>query len=236
MNPPPRTSSVPEIDNGMSKTLHHGLLILRALSEHPRGLTVSELADAVGVHRTVAHRLVRTLEAHQLTRRDHQRRIVLGTGLVSLAEPVQQDLRALARPILDELAETTRATAHLLVREGTDEMRALMVVEPRGALVHVSFRPGQTHSIEQGSGGLALLADGPPRAGERPEVTEARAKGYAVTTGEVIPAVTGVSAAVPARGGEATTSIGISVFEHTALDELGAVVVRAATRLGELLD
>ncbi|MFD7814724.1 IclR family transcriptional regulator [Streptomyces sp. NPDC059785] len=220
----------------MSKTLHHGLLILRVLSEHPQGLTVSELADAVGVHRTVAHRLVRTLEAHQLCRRDHRRRIVLGTGLVTLAEPVQQDLRALARPILDELAETTRATAHLLVREGAAEMRALMVVEPRGALVHVSFRPGQTHPIEQGSGGLAQLAHGPHREGERPEVTEARARGYAVTMGEVIPAVTGISAAVTTRGGEATASIGISVFERTGLDALGATVVRAAAELGELLD
>ncbi|WP_320778705.1 IclR family transcriptional regulator [Streptomyces sp. CRN 30] len=220
----------------MSKTLHHGLLILKVLSEHPRGLTVSELAEAVGVHRTVAHRLVRTLEAHQLCRRDHQRRIVLGTGLVSLAEPVQQDLRTLAGPVLDELAETTRATAHLLVREGADEMRALMVVEPRGALVHVSFRPGQTHPVEQGSGGLALLAHGPHRAGERPEVTEARANGYAVTMGEVIPAVTGISAAVPARDGDATASIGISVFDHTGLDTLGATVVAAARRLGELLD
>ncbi|MGW0488299.1 IclR family transcriptional regulator [Streptomyces olivaceus] len=220
----------------MSKTLHHGLLILGVLSEHPRGLTVSEVADAVGVHRTVAHRLVRTLEAHQLCRRDHQRRIVLGTGLVTLAEPVQQDLRALARPVLDDLTEATRATAHLMVREGAAEMRALMVVEPRGARVHVSFRPGQTHSIEQGSGGLALLAHGPRRAGERPEVAEARAQGYAVTMGEVIPAVTGISAAVPGRGGEATTSIGISVFEQTALHDLGATVAAAATRLGELLD
>ncbi|MGW7518544.1 IclR family transcriptional regulator [Streptomyces sp. NPDC054796] len=220
----------------MSKTLHHGLLILRVLSEHPQGLTVSELADAIGVHRTVAHRLTRTLEAHQLCRRDHLRRVVLGTGLVTLAEPVQQDLRTLARPILDELAETTRATAHLLVREGAAEMRALMVVEPRGALVHVSFRPGQTHSIEQGSGGLALLAHGPHREGERPEVTRARAAGYAVTTGEVIPAVTGVSAAVGRRTGEATTSIGISVFEYTSLDDLGATVIHAAARLGELLD
>lgn len=220
----------------MSKTLHHGLLILRVLSEHPRGLTVSEIAERTGVHRTVAHRLVRTLEAHQLCRRDQQRRIVLGTGLVTLAEPVQQDLRTLARPVLDDLAEATRSTTHLLVREGDSEVRALMVVEPRGALVHVSFRPGQTHSVEQGSGGLALLAHGPGREGERPEVAEARAKGYAVTVGEVIPAVTGVSAAVPPRVGEATTSIGVSVFEPTGLDELGATVVRAAARLGELLD
>lgn len=220
----------------MSKTLHHGLLILRVLSENPGGMTVSEVADRIGVHRTVAHRLIRTLEAHQLCRRDHQRRFVPGTGLVSLAEPVQQDLRALARPVLDELAETTRATTHLLVREGPAEVRALMVVEPRDALVHVSFRPGQTHSIDYGSGGIALLAQGPHREGERPEVSEARARGYAITSGEVIPAVTGISAAVPPRSGEANTSIGVSVFEHTELENIGAAVAHAAAHLGEQLE
>lgn len=237
MNPTSATWSPPGIvlDPGMSKTLHHGLLILRLLSEHPGGLTVADIAERIGVHRTVAHRLVRTLEAHQLCRRDHRRRIVLGTGLVTLAEPVEQDLRTLARPLLDELAEATRATAHLMVREGTRDMRALMVVEPRGARVHVSFRPGRTHPIEQGSGGLALLADGPHRQGERPEVTAARAAGYAVTMGEVIPAVIGVSAAVPNRGGDATTSVGVSVFEPDGIEELGRTVAAAAARLGELL-
>ncbi|MFE6889107.1 IclR family transcriptional regulator [Streptomyces sp. NPDC057694] len=219
----------------MSKTLHHGLLILRLLSEHPGGLTVADIAERIGVHRTVAHRLVRTLEAHQLCRRDHHRRIVLGTGLVTLAEPVEQDLRTLARPLLDELAEATRATVHLMVREGAGDMRALMVVEPRGARVHVSFRPGQTHSIEQGSAGLALLAVGPPRDGERPEVTEARTQGFAVTEGEVIPAVIGVSAAVPTHRGDPTTSIGVSVFERAGVEELGRTVAATAARLGELL-
>ncbi|MEK8174940.1 helix-turn-helix domain-containing protein [Streptomyces sp. M19] len=135
MNPTAEIWEPPEIafDSGMSKTLHHGLLILRLLSEHPQGLTVADVAERIGVHRTVAHRLARTLEAHQLCRRDHQRRLVLGTGLVTLAEPVEQDLRTLARPLLDELAETTQATVHLMVREGARDVRALMVVEPRGA-------------------------------------------------------------------------------------------------------
>lgn len=60
--------------------------------------------------------------------------------------------------------------------------------------------------------------------------------GYAVTTGEVIPAVTGVSAAVPSADGTAAASIGVSVFEYTDLGQLGTLVSRAARSLGELLD
>src|SRR5690606_1090683 len=135
--------SLPRIepDAGMSKTLHNGLEILELLTGHPNGLSVSEIAEGIGVHRTVAHRLIRTLEAHRMCRRDDHKRISLGTGLVTLAESVEQDLRTLARPILEDLADTTEATAHLVVRESDTTVRAMMVIEPRRSHFHIAFRP-----------------------------------------------------------------------------------------------
>ena len=229
-----RKSAV-QLDAGMSKTLHHGLEILELLTDHPHGLSVTEVADGVGVHRTVAHRLIRTLEAHRLCRKDGFKRVTLGAGLVTLAEPVEQDLRTLARPVLEELADAVQATVHLVVRENTAEVRALMVVEPRSAKVHVAFRPGQVDPIDRGSAGLAILASLPAVEGERGEVTVARDRGYAVTEGEVIPSVLGVSAAVPGRRGDALASVGVSVFEIPDEAALGSAVVDAARRLGSLL-
>ncbi|MBB5916200.1 DNA-binding IclR family transcriptional regulator [Nocardia transvalensis] len=225
-----------ELDPGMSKTLHHGLRILEVLSRYPHGLTITEVGDAVGVHRTVAHRLVRTLEAHRLCRRDDSKRVTLGAGLVTLAEPVEQDLRTVARPVMEELAERTRATVHLVIRESETEVRALMVVEPRNAQVHVAFRPGQVHPIDRGSAGLAMLIGLPATAGERPEVQAARSRGYAVTRGEVVATVFGVSAPVPRRRGGPQTTIGISVFEIDDEPALGAAVVDSARQLGSLLN
>ncbi|MBY4212531.1 helix-turn-helix domain-containing protein [Rhodococcus fascians] len=219
----------------MSKTLHHGLAVLELLAEHPKGLSITEIAEGIGVHRTVAHRLVRTLEAHYLCKRDDFKRITLGAGLVALAEPVEQDLRTVARPILEELADQLGATVHLVVRENTDEVRALMVVEPRGAKVHVAFRGGQVDPIDRGSAGLAMLSSLPATERERPEVTRARAVGYAVTRGEVIPSVAGVSAVVPGRRGDALASLGASVFAIEDEKRLGAAVVAAAARLGQML-
>lgn len=224
-----------QLDSGMSKTLHHGLVVLELLADHPNGLSITEIAEGIGVHRTVAHRLVRTLEAHHLCRRDEFKRIALGAGLVALAEPVEQDLRTVARPVLEELADQLGATVHLVVRENATEVRALMVVEPRGAKVHVAFRGGQVDPIDRGSAGLAMLASLPPLEGERDEVARARAVGYAVTQGEVIPSVGGVSAVVPGRRGDALASLGASVFEIDDEKRLGAAVVAAATRLGRLL-
>ncbi|MFC6933165.1 helix-turn-helix domain-containing protein [Actinomadura yumaensis] len=72
--------SAAQLDSGMSKTLHNGLQILELLVHHPHGLSITEIAEAVGVHRTVAHRLVRTLEAHHLCRRDRFKRISSAPG------------------------------------------------------------------------------------------------------------------------------------------------------------
>ncbi|MFB4318240.1 IclR family transcriptional regulator [Actinomadura sp. 21ATH] len=177
--------------------------------------------------------VVRTLEAHELCRRDRFKRISLGAGLVRLAEPVEQDLRTLARPVLEELADQRQATAHLVVREDEDRARMLMVVEPRRARMHVAFRPGQIDPIGRGSAGLAMLAAAPPVPGEREEIAAARRRGYAVSHGEIAAAVTGVSAVVP--GARTQTVIGLSLFEAPDVEELGALVVEAAHRLAALL-
>ncbi|MCX2730552.1 helix-turn-helix domain-containing protein [Saccharopolyspora sp. NFXS83] len=232
-NAEPTAPGVAELDSGMSKTLHNGLRILEVLAEHPRGLTLNEIAERVGVHRTVAHRLVRTLEAHRLCRRDDVKRISLGTGLVHLSEPVEQDLRTLARPVLEELTERTQATAHLVVQEDEQQVRMLMIVEPRRARMHVSFRPGQVDPIDRGSAGLALLAAAPAREHERDEVRSTRERGFAVSYGEIAPSVTGISALVP--GTERPTSLGLSLFEVDDERELGRAVLDAAHRLSTLL-
>ncbi|WP_024795411.1 IclR family transcriptional regulator [Tomitella biformata] len=219
----------------MSKTLHNGLEILELLTRHPHGLNTTDIAIGIGVHRTVAHRLIRTLEAHRLCRRDDRKQIYLGAGLVTLAEPVEQDLRELARAVLEELADSLESTTHLVVREGAAEVRALIVTPPRSARPHISFRPGQVDPINRGSAGLAMLAALPAQDGERAEVARARQRGFAVTVGEVTPSITGISAVVPHRRAESLISIGVSVFDSSNEEELGEAVIAAAQQLADLL-
>ncbi|MEU6644122.1 helix-turn-helix domain-containing protein [Saccharomonospora sp. NPDC046836] len=221
---------------GTSKTLHHGLQVLEVLVTAPQGLSITEIADRIGVHRTVAHRLVRTLEEHQLCRRDRFKRITLGAGLVRLAEPVEQDLRTLARPVLEELTDDTNATAHLVVRENAEQVRMLMIVEPRKARIHVAFRSGQLDPIGRGSAGLAMLAADPPVQGEREAVAMARRRGFAVSHGEIAPGVTGISAVVPARRPDGAVSVGLSLFEVDDQEDMGRRVVAAAHQLARQLE
>lgn len=102
-----------------SQTLDRGLRVLAALAGHPAGLTVSDLAGAVGVNRTVVYRLVTTLEQHGLARRDPAGLVRVGLGVLGLARGVQPVLRELANPVLRSLADDLGATAHLTVADGS---------------------------------------------------------------------------------------------------------------------
>lgn len=224
-----------EISKRGSKTLDNGLTVLETLADAPRGLTTTELAAQLALHRTVVDRLVRTLEHHGLCRRIQGKRIVLGNGLVALANHVEQDLRATARPILEDLAESMQATAHLTIQEGEDAVRALAVIPPRRSRIHVGFREGQMDPRDRGSAGLAISARLEPRPGERPEIEEVRERGYALTTGEITPSITGISAPVPHRSQPELLSVGISVFEVHDEQRLAEAVVDAAQALGRAL-
>jgi DNA-binding IclR family transcriptional regulator len=63
------------------------------------------------LHRSIAYRLLRTLEDHQLVQRDAAGRFGLGLGVAALARGVRTGLQAAARPRLDEPVGQCSATS-----------------------------------------------------------------------------------------------------------------------------
>jgi DNA-binding IclR family transcriptional regulator len=179
-----------------SQTLDRGLHALRVLAESDYGMSVQELADALGVHRSIAYRILRTLEQHGLAERDPHNRYLPGVGLAALARAVRRSLQTAALPEMSDIADDVAMTTFLVVR---DESEAVTIasVEPRHSHVHVTYRPGIRHAIECGAPGLALLAAEPAREGERPEVRLARDRGWAASFQEVLPGMRSI--AVPIR-------------------------------------
>ncbi|MCG7300561.1 helix-turn-helix domain-containing protein [Brevibacterium ravenspurgense] len=224
-----------ELVPGGAKTLHNGLLVLKAVVDSGVPVTVSEIAARVGIHRTVVHRLVKTLEGHSLVVSSATSRYSPGWGLVGLAGSYQADVRASAQPIMEELAERAGATCNLVVQVDSNSVVALQVVEPVSARAHVAFSSGYRHSLNQGSAGIAILAARPPLEGERKEIKEARLRGFAVTKSEIIPNVVGISAPISIPSTGATYSIGVSVFDDSELERYGALVIDAAKRLKAVL-
>jgi DNA-binding IclR family transcriptional regulator len=177
--------------------------------------------------------MLETFLAHGLVRRDEEKRFHLSYGLVQLGAAVDLDLRGTAYPIMAELADATLATTNLMVPINEDEVQAVLVVAPRLAPVHLAFRTGQRHQIGRGSGGVAVLAARPESPDDSAEVREARRLGYAVSTAQIIPGVTGVSAPVITPPGQPELSIGVSLVDPDAVAQVAEAVMKAAKRLGD---
>ena len=209
-----------------SQTLDRGLRVLELLAEG-RPASVAEVAAALGLHRSIVYRIIRTLEEHRLADRRDDGRYAAGTGLVALARSVAADLRSVAAAELSQLADAAGATAFLVVPDGADVV-TVETVEPRRTVAHVAYKPGLRHPLDRGAPGLAVLAGGPPRPGERAEVTTARRVGWARSRGEVLPGMSSLAAPVVA-GGRALGAVAL-VFVAGDLDERAAagLVTRAA--------
>ncbi|MCP2258468.1 transcriptional regulator, IclR family [Streptoalloteichus tenebrarius] len=97
----------------MSQSLDRALTMLTELAGGPR--TLDQLAGTLGVHKSTALRLLRTLESHRFVQRDDVRHYRLGTAMFDLANQAleERDVRRLVEPHLRALNARTGHTVHL---------------------------------------------------------------------------------------------------------------------------
>ena len=110
-----------------SQTLSRGIRALEILADAPEPMTIAELAVAMGVHRSVAYRILRTLEDHSLLVRDDAGRVQ--PGLAVLARGVSRNLQTAALPELTQLANALAMSAFLAVWDREDCV-TLVTVDP----------------------------------------------------------------------------------------------------------
>lgn len=226
------------MSSGKLQTLDRGIALLMHVAQSPRGLKIAELADRLGLHRPIAYRLVATLADHGMVTRLSDGRIVLGGGVLVLAAHAGNSLRALARPVVEDLADEVGATAFLSTAQG-DECVAVLTAKPRSGILDVNYRTGTRHPLDKGAAGLAILAGRAPRADEPQAVTAARRNGFSITRGELRSGAVGVSSAVPMpEAGPGGFELSIGVFALDTLDTGPAskAVTAAARRLAAALD
>lgn len=77
-----------------SQTLDRGLRLLEFLADAQKDLTVSQITEGLGLHRSIVYRILRTLEDHRLVTRTATGTYILGAGLVVLARGVAPDLQS----------------------------------------------------------------------------------------------------------------------------------------------
>lgn len=113
----------------MVRSVERTLKILMCVAAADKPLGLSEISAATGVDKATALRLLATLEAFRLVRRDDaDRKYAVGAGVWQLSKFYQNDLRTVAQPYLRSLADTTGESVTLVVKRGLERV-VLMAIE-----------------------------------------------------------------------------------------------------------
>ncbi len=216
---------------------------------------VSEVAEALGIAPSTAHRLLAMLQYHGLVRQDPlTKAYAAGQALLDLGLAAAQglDVRSLARPELERLSRELEETVHLVVLEGRSAF-TIDSVESTQAL-RIGAPAGMAEPCHCTASGKALLAELPafelhtllggtrletptPRAIGRladleRELEQVRARGYATSFEESEPGIAAVAAVIPEPALLPRAAIGVSApsFRLTRKEasRVGAAVLETA--------
>ena len=238
------------------QSLARGLKILDMLGQAQDGVSITELAERLGVDKASASRLVATLVNYGYAEKDEQtRRFHLGPQVVPLSRSVlaRLSLREVAKPFLRELMERTGECVHLAVPAQGKVLYIDQVESP--ATLRVNAQVGTMNPLHCTALGKALLAFGDlelpvtlvpftPHTLTDPErlrvaLEQVRAQGYAVDDEEFDLGVRCIAVPVFDFRGKAAGSIGISGpatrVTPERLPELAASVVEIGKMLSERL-
>jgi DNA-binding IclR family transcriptional regulator len=217
-----------------SQTLARGLNALQLVADAPAGMTVQQVADGVGVHRTIAYRLLATLAQFRFIAKGDDGRYRPAAGLALLGASFDRNVRPLSVPILRALADDLGTTVSLLVAEG-DQQVAIAVIVPTQVPYQLAFHEGSRYPLDRGAAGIALLASLPPRPDERDLVVSAREQGWVITHGEIEPNTYGL--AVPVHRDPPSPPACINLISHREDVVMSGkdAVVKAAKELSAIL-
>lgn len=208
--------AVRERDTSGTQAIARAIEVVRQVaSAQGEGLRLADLARSTGLSAPTAHRIAAALVDGGLLRKDAvERRYRLGDfaiGLGLLSDPMMR-LREACRPFLSRLAQETGDTAFLVLRSGADAV-CVDRVEGSFPIRALTLDVGSCRPLGVGAAGLAILSSlgADERAAvyaqrreavygfERLAVGElerlagaAHQRGYAVSSGVVLPGVIGV--------------------------------------------
>jgi DNA-binding IclR family transcriptional regulator len=217
-----------------AQTLARGLSALELVAAAENGLTVQDVAQRLGVHRTIASRLLGALAQRRLVTRDAVGRYRVGSGVIVLARLYEPALKAAAATVLRPLADKAGATSLVMVHDG-DCAVAVCAAEPAGPVAHLVYRPGHRSPLDRGAAAYALRAQLPPEPDEPAGVTRARRDSYAIAHREVTAGAYGVAAPIPRASGDRPACVLLITLDRQLAESALPAVTDAARQVSALL-
>ncbi len=147
---------------GQVQSVTRALNILKRLSEQEYGLSLSDLAQSVGLAQSTTHRLLTTLQAERFVRFDTARGVwtvgvqsfIVGNSFIR-----SRNLVAIAYPFMQQLMEETEETANLAVEN--DGVAVYLAQIECAQVMRAFVVPGSQAPLHCSGVGKALLAAQP---------------------------------------------------------------------------
>jgi DNA-binding IclR family transcriptional regulator len=221
--------------------LDRSMALLDLLAERP--LSLRSLAEASGLPRPTAHRLLLALESHGLVGRNADGMFRLGPKLTELALRAGPGLGlgSLASGVLAWLHEQTGESVQLYLRSG--DRRLCVAAHDAGAGLRDSVPVGALLPLDAGSGGKVLLAWSADAerfpAVPATELAIVRRRGWTSSIAEREPGLASVSVPVLRDGallGALCVSGPASRLGSSPGRRLAPLLVTAARELAELAE
>jgi DNA-binding IclR family transcriptional regulator len=237
--------------------------IFELLAQHPEGLSLSEIAAALGIPKSSAHSLIYTLLArHYLREGWHERKYHLGPRLFEIGSgyAASTDLLTDGQEVVRATARACDETVHLAVLDGAE---VVYVAKEEGTnTVRMVSAVGRRFPAYGTGVGKMLLSDLAaaeldvlyPPARALPPITEktitdatafrrelalTHARGYALDCEESTPGLCCIAAPIYGVDGNMVAAISVSVptvrFSPERQQELRALVLANARNLSQIL-
>ena len=244
------------------QVLDRALALLDVLSQNGPDLTLVQISESLGLHKSTAHRLIMVLERHRLIERHSgNSKYRLGLKLFELGTRAvsQLDLRERARPFLEQVVAAISETVHLCIYD-SGEVVYLDKVEPARSVRLASSvgRRNPAHCTAVGKAIMAFLPQSQVEAGVQKhgfrkltrnslstkmelnaDLARVRQRGYAVDNEENEEGVCCVGAVVRDYTGEPVAAISASGptfrISHDKIPLVAQSVMAAANSLSREL-
>lgn len=151
--------------NNLVQTIERVSLILDMVGQNPHGMSIRDLSAGLRLPKGTIHRLLSSLSYFGYIRQDLETKgYFLGLKLMELNAQLdnQLDLRKVAEPILRDLAEKIKQTAHMVILDRNEVVyiEKIETQQPAGGLKMAS-RVGSRNPVHSSAVGKVLLSYGP---------------------------------------------------------------------------
>ena len=246
-----------------TQSIDRAVQLLKNVATHnSAGLTLAQAARESGLKVPTVHRILASLCEHGLiAQKGPGKEYFLGQLAyeLGLAANCQFNVRELAGPVLARLSRITADTVFLTTRSGPDSV-VLDRKEGSYPIKVLTQMVGERRPLGSTVAGVALLAALPPQEAEdvirknqprlnrygmlseavlRRMLERARALGYALNDGDVLPEVCGIGVAIPSRLGTPYAALSVVALKQRLTgprrDEVAALLAAEAGKLSDTL-